>query len=103
MLLLLATEDIAERKTSLFVQVFEGNTHYDTPELRQFEQTAAQYVRIYPERWSPAGIGMRVELLGCDLRGRTGKTSLAIYMIILQPVAELNCLSVSLLFLRTAA
>lgn len=80
--MLLAPEDIPKQKTSLFAQVFEGNTHYDTPELRQFEQTSAQYVRIYPERWSPAGIGMRVELLGCDLRGRTDKNSMAIYMII---------------------
>lgn len=55
----------------LFVQVFEGNTHYDTPELRHFDETVAQYIRIYPERWSPAGIGMRVEILGCDLPGRT--------------------------------
>lgn len=54
----------------LSVQIFEGNTHYDTPELRHFEETVAQYVRLYPERWSPAGIGMRVEILGCDLPGR---------------------------------
>lgn len=53
------------------VQIFEGNTHYDTPELRHFEETVAQYIRLYPERWSPAGIGMRVEILGCDLPGRT--------------------------------
>lgn len=51
-------------------QIFEGNTHYDTPELRHFEETVAQYIRLYPERWSPAGIGMRVEILGCDLPGR---------------------------------
>ena len=50
-------------------QLFEGNTHYDTPELRRFEETVAQLVRFYPERWSPAGIGMRVEVLGCDLPG----------------------------------
>lgn len=55
----------------LCAQTFEGNTHYDTPELRHFEETVAQYVRLYPERWSPAGIGMRVEILGCDLPGRT--------------------------------
>uniref|UniRef100_A0AAQ5XT75 Neuropilin n=1 Tax=Amphiprion ocellaris TaxID=80972 RepID=A0AAQ5XT75_AMPOC len=61
---------IMDVKTSL-PKVFEGNTHYDTPELRHFEETVAQYIRIYPERWSPAGIGMRVEILGCDLPGRT--------------------------------
>uniref|UniRef100_A0A8C4RYS6 Neuropilin 2b n=1 Tax=Erpetoichthys calabaricus TaxID=27687 RepID=A0A8C4RYS6_ERPCA len=48
-------------------KVFEGNVHYDTPEIRRFDATPAQYVRIYPERWSPAGIGMRLEILGCDL------------------------------------
>ncbi|TKS66343.1 Neuropilin-2 Vascular endothelial cell growth factor 165 receptor 2 [Collichthys lucidus] len=57
---------IMDAKTSL-PKIFEGNTHYDTPELRHFEETVAQYVRVYPERWSPAGIGMRVEILGCDL------------------------------------
>nr|XP_020509579.1 neuropilin-2 isoform X2 [Labrus bergylta] len=57
---------IMDPKTSL-PKTFEGNTHYDTPELRHFEETVAQYVRLYPERWSPAGIGMRVEILGCDL------------------------------------
>lgn len=53
----------------LLLQIFEGNTHYDTPELRHFEETVAQYIRLYPERWSPGGIGMRVEILGCDLPG----------------------------------
>ncbi|CAB1452822.1 unnamed protein product [Pleuronectes platessa] len=57
---------IMDSKTSL-PKIFEGNTHYDTPELRHFEETVAQFVRLYPERWSPAGIGMRVEILGCDL------------------------------------
>ncbi|XP_028824900.1 neuropilin-2-like isoform X1 [Denticeps clupeoides] len=57
---------IMDTKTSM-PKVFEGNTHFDTPELRRFEEIAAQFVRIYPERWSPAGIGMRVELLGCSL------------------------------------
>uniref|UniRef100_A0A1A8H033 Neuropilin n=1 Tax=Nothobranchius korthausae TaxID=1143690 RepID=A0A1A8H033_9TELE len=57
---------ITDSRTSL-PKIFEGNTHYDTPELRHFEETAVQYVRLYPERWSPGGIGMRVEILGCDL------------------------------------
>ncbi|XP_041637566.1 neuropilin-2a isoform X2 [Cheilinus undulatus] len=57
---------IMDPKTSL-PKTFEGNTHYDTPELRHFEEIVAQFVRLYPERWSPAGIGMRVEILGCDL------------------------------------
>uniref|UniRef100_A0A8C7G4D0 Neuropilin n=1 Tax=Oncorhynchus kisutch TaxID=8019 RepID=A0A8C7G4D0_ONCKI len=59
---------VMDSKTSL-PKIFEGNTHYDTPELRRFEETLAQFIRIYPERWSPAGIGMRVEILGCDVPG----------------------------------
>ena len=57
------------------MQVFEGNGHYDTPEVRRFEELAAQFIRIYPERWSPAGIGMRMEVLGCELPGRNVRRS----------------------------
>ncbi|XP_062270427.1 neuropilin-2a [Scomber scombrus] len=57
---------IMDTKSNL-PKIFEGNTHYDTPELRHCEEVVAQYIRLYPERWSPAGIGMRVEILGCDL------------------------------------
>lgn len=44
--------------------------HYDTPDIRRFDPVLAQYVRVYPERWSPAGIGMRLEVLGCDWTGK---------------------------------
>ncbi|EHB10948.1 Neuropilin-2 [Heterocephalus glaber] len=47
-------------------KLFEGNVHYDSPDIRRFDPVPAQYVRVYPERWSPAGIGMRLEVLGCD-------------------------------------
>ncbi|RVE57745.1 hypothetical protein OJAV_G00202370 [Oryzias javanicus] len=57
---------ILDGKTG-FAKVFEGNSHYDTPEVRRFDEIVAQYIRIFPERWSPAGIGMRMEVLGCDL------------------------------------
>ncbi|XP_077947485.1 neuropilin-2a [Gasterosteus aculeatus] len=57
---------IMDFKTSL-PKIFEGNTHFDTPELRHFDEIVSQYIRLYPERWSPAGIGMRVEILGCDI------------------------------------
>uniref|UniRef100_A0A8C7CIN1 Neuropilin n=1 Tax=Oncorhynchus kisutch TaxID=8019 RepID=A0A8C7CIN1_ONCKI len=60
---------ILDRKTS-HPKIFEGNTHYDTPEIRRFEEITAQFIRIYPERWSPAGIGMRLEVLGCELPGK---------------------------------
>ncbi|KAM6946239.1 neuropilin-2b [Aplochiton taeniatus] len=57
---------ITDSKTGL-AKLFEGNSHYDTPEVRRFEEVVAQFVRVYPERWSPAGIGMRMEVLGCEL------------------------------------
>lgn len=55
-------------------QIFEGNSHYDTPEVRRFDEIVTQHIRVFPERWSPAGIGMRMEVLGCDLPGRSAHT-----------------------------
>ncbi|XP_072902625.1 neuropilin-2-like isoform X1 [Hemitrygon akajei] len=52
-------------------KMFEGNMNYDTPEIRRFDPVPARFVRVYPERWSPAGIGMRFELQGCDLLATT--------------------------------
>uniref|UniRef100_A0A672GXB8 Neuropilin n=1 Tax=Salarias fasciatus TaxID=181472 RepID=A0A672GXB8_SALFA len=60
---------ITDSKTG-FAKIFEGNSHYDTPEVRRFEEIVAQHIRVFPERWSPAGIGMRMEVLGCDLPGK---------------------------------
>ncbi|XP_023366144.1 neuropilin-2 [Otolemur garnettii] len=57
---------IALRLELFGCRLFEGSMHYDTPDIRRFEPVPAQYVRVYPERWSPAGIGMRLEVLGCD-------------------------------------
>uniref|UniRef100_A0A3B5AUT2 Neuropilin n=1 Tax=Stegastes partitus TaxID=144197 RepID=A0A3B5AUT2_9TELE len=57
---------ITDSKTG-FAKIFEGNSHYDTPEVRRFDEIVAQHIRVFPERWSPAGIGMRMEILGCDL------------------------------------
>ncbi|XP_031137666.1 neuropilin-2-like isoform X1 [Sander lucioperca] len=57
---------ITDSKTG-FAKIFEGNGHYDTPEVRRFDEIVAQFIRVFPERWSPAGIGMRMEVLGCDL------------------------------------
>ncbi|KAI5090210.1 neuropilin-2 precursor, partial [Silurus meridionalis] len=57
---------VMDSKTST-PKIFEGNVHFDMPELRRFEETVARFVRIYPERWSPGGIGMRIEVLGCSL------------------------------------
>lgn len=50
-------------------QIFEGNTNYDTPELRTVESLLTRFIRIYPERATPAGMGLRLELLGCEIEG----------------------------------
>ncbi|XP_020636417.3 neuropilin-2 isoform X1 [Pogona vitticeps] len=54
------------RDPKMQVKTFEGNIHYDTPDVRRFDPVPAQYIRVHPEKWSPAGIGMRLEVLGCD-------------------------------------
>uniref|UniRef100_A0A3Q2C895 Neuropilin 2b n=1 Tax=Cyprinodon variegatus TaxID=28743 RepID=A0A3Q2C895_CYPVA len=64
---------IIDSKTG-FAKIFEGNSHYDTPEVRRFDEIVAQHIRVFPERWSPAGIGMRMEVLGCDLPGKRAST-----------------------------
>lgn len=50
-------------------QIFEGNSNYDTPELRMVEPLLTRFIRIYPERATPAGMGLRLELLGCEIEG----------------------------------
>uniref|UniRef100_A0A3Q0S8W6 Neuropilin n=1 Tax=Amphilophus citrinellus TaxID=61819 RepID=A0A3Q0S8W6_AMPCI len=65
---------ITDSKTG-FSKIFEGNSHYDTPEVRRFDEIVTQHIRVFPERWSPAGIGMRMEVLGCDLPGKSTRIS----------------------------
>ncbi|XP_053324200.1 neuropilin-1 [Spea bombifrons] len=48
-------------------KTFEGNTNYDTPELRTFAPISARFIRVIPERASTSGLGLRLELLGCEL------------------------------------
>ncbi|KAJ8272484.1 hypothetical protein GJAV_G00089640 [Gymnothorax javanicus] len=49
-------------------RIFEGNQNYDTPEMRTFAPLLTRFIRLYPERASPAGLGLRLELLGCELQ-----------------------------------
>ncbi|XP_063778175.1 neuropilin-1 [Pseudophryne corroboree] len=49
------------------VKTFEGNVNYDTPELRTFAPITTRYIRIIPERASVSGLGLRLELLGCNI------------------------------------
>lgn len=39
------------------------------PELRLVAPVRTRYVRIYPERATAEGLGLRLELTGCDLDG----------------------------------
>ncbi|XP_038654206.1 neuropilin-1a isoform X2 [Scyliorhinus canicula] len=57
-------------------KTFEGNTNYDTPEIRKFEPLLTRYIRIYPERASAAGLGLRMELLGCEIEVPTSAPTL---------------------------
>ncbi|XP_071271234.1 neuropilin-1a isoform X1 [Salvelinus alpinus] len=52
-------------------KIFEGNQNYDTPELRTVEPLLTRYIRVYPERSTPAGMGLRLELLGCEMEAPT--------------------------------
>uniref|UniRef100_A0A668AW40 Neuropilin n=1 Tax=Myripristis murdjan TaxID=586833 RepID=A0A668AW40_9TELE len=52
-------------------KIFEGNMNYDTPELRTVEPLLTRFIRIYPERATPAGMGLRLELLGCEIEAPT--------------------------------
>ncbi|XP_050925757.1 neuropilin-1a isoform X2 [Lates calcarifer] len=48
-------------------KIFIGNQNHDTPELRSTGPLLTRFVRIYPERATTEGVGLRLELLGCEL------------------------------------
>ncbi|XP_075954409.1 neuropilin-1a-like [Anarhichas minor] len=48
-------------------KIFLGNQNHDTPELRSMGPLLTRFFRIYPERATPEGLGLRLELLGCEL------------------------------------
>lgn len=52
-------------------KTFEGNTNYDTPELRIFAPLSTRFIRVIPERATPSGLGLRIELLGCEIEAPT--------------------------------
>lgn len=51
------------------LQIFQGNQNHDTPELKPVGPLLTRFVRIYPERATTEGLGLRLELLGCELDG----------------------------------
>uniref|UniRef100_A0A671MFP5 Neuropilin n=1 Tax=Sinocyclocheilus anshuiensis TaxID=1608454 RepID=A0A671MFP5_9TELE len=58
-------------KNSNKVKVFMGNQNHDTPEVCTFDPVLMRFLRIYPERGSLEGIGLRLEVLGCELQEST--------------------------------
>ncbi|XP_028826652.1 neuropilin-1a isoform X2 [Denticeps clupeoides] len=52
-------------------KIFEGNLNYDTPVLRTVEPLLTRFVRVYPDRATPTGMGLRLELLGCEIEAPT--------------------------------
>ncbi|XP_011615049.1 neuropilin-1a-like [Takifugu rubripes] len=58
---------IVKEDNSTKPKIFTGNQNHDTPELRSVAPIRTRYVRIYPERATTEGLGLRLELTGCDL------------------------------------
>ncbi|XP_058244161.1 neuropilin-1a isoform X3 [Hemibagrus wyckioides] len=52
-------------------KLFEGNMNYDTPVLRTVEPILTRFIRVYPDRGTPVGMGLRLELLGCEFKAPT--------------------------------
>ncbi|XP_068196187.1 neuropilin-1a-like [Antennarius striatus] len=48
-------------------KIFIGNQNHDTPEARSVGPLLTRFVRIYPDRATNEGMGLRLELLGCEL------------------------------------
>ncbi|XP_072219804.1 neuropilin-1a-like [Leuresthes tenuis] len=48
-------------------KIFVGNQNHEIPELRSVGPLLTRFVRIYPERATAEGVGLRLELLGCEL------------------------------------
>uniref|UniRef100_A0A671Y6Q6 Neuropilin n=1 Tax=Sparus aurata TaxID=8175 RepID=A0A671Y6Q6_SPAAU len=56
-------------------KIFQGNQNHDTPELKPVGPLLTRFVRIYPERATTEGLGLRLELLGCELDGESTTTA----------------------------
>lgn len=56
-----------QEENSNKVKVFMGNLNHDTPEVRTFDPVIMRFLRVYPERGTTEGMGLRLEVLGCDL------------------------------------
>ncbi|XP_069367134.1 neuropilin-1a-like isoform X2 [Paralichthys olivaceus] len=59
--------NIVKEENTTRLKIFAGNQNHDTPELRSMGPFLTRFVRIYPERATTEGLGLRLELLGCEL------------------------------------
>lgn len=59
--------NIVKEENTTRPKIFTGNQNHDTPELRSMGPFLTRFVRIYPERATTEGLGLRLELLGCEL------------------------------------
>uniref|UniRef100_A0A3Q1CEM6 Neuropilin n=1 Tax=Amphiprion ocellaris TaxID=80972 RepID=A0A3Q1CEM6_AMPOC len=58
---------IVKEENTTRPKIFIGNQNHDTPELRSTGPLLTRFIRIYPERATNEGLGLRLELLGCEL------------------------------------
>ncbi|KAM9322849.1 neuropilin-1a-like [Pholidichthys leucotaenia] len=58
---------MVKEKNTTRPKIFTGNQNHDTPELRSLGPLLTRFVRIYPERATNEGVGLRLEILGCEL------------------------------------
>ncbi|XP_075900561.1 neuropilin-1a-like [Nelusetta ayraudi] len=58
---------IIKEDNSTKPKIFFGNQNHDTPEMRPFGTLVTRFIRIYPEKATTEGVGLRLEMLGCDL------------------------------------
>uniref|UniRef100_A0A7N9AX82 Neuropilin n=1 Tax=Mastacembelus armatus TaxID=205130 RepID=A0A7N9AX82_9TELE len=70
-------------------KIFFGNQNHDTPELRSMGPLVTRFIRIYPERATTEGLGLRLELLGCELDGES-LSSLLLPCLMLPPAGRLG-------------
>uniref|UniRef100_A0A3Q3E7G4 Neuropilin n=1 Tax=Labrus bergylta TaxID=56723 RepID=A0A3Q3E7G4_9LABR len=62
---------IVKEDNTTKLKIFTGNQNHDTPELRSVGPLLTRFIRIYPERATTEGLGLRLELLGCELDATT--------------------------------
>ncbi|XP_033838309.1 neuropilin-1a-like [Periophthalmus magnuspinnatus] len=59
--------NIVKEDNSTKPKIFLGNSNHDTPELRSLGPVQTRFIRIYPERATAEGVGLRLEVLGCEV------------------------------------